>query len=334
MPMVSIGDLARGLMLQRHLTTTKTDLARLSEMLASGRHADQAAEARGNLGPLAAIEGALTRLDAWQAAAGGLSGRLAAQQTALGALHGIADAQGTALMRLGLGTDDAPVALAAADARAHLDAATGLLNARFGAESVFAGTRSDGAAVRGGEALLDALWPVVAGAADAAEARSLVLDWFDDPSGFSAQGYTGGDPKASLPVGPGASAAQSVTADDPAIRRTLAGLAMAALVDRGLFAADPASRRDLTVQAGEVLVQGADERVHLAGEVGLAEQRIADIVTRNAAERTALGIARSTLISADPYATASELEAARLQLETLYAVTSRLSGLSLLGVLR
>lgn len=334
MPMVSIGDLARGLMLQRHLTTTKTDLARLSEMLASGRHADQAAEARGNLGPLSAIEGALSRLDAWQAAAGGLSGRLAAQQTALGALRGIADAQASALLRLELGAEDAPVMQAAADARAHLDAATGLLNARFGTETVFAGTGSDGPAVKRGEALLDALWPVVSGSADAAEARTRVLDWFDDPAGFSAQGYVGGDPKTPLPVGPGANAAQSVTADDPAIRRTLAGLAMAALIDRGLFSGDPAARRDLAVQAGEVLVASADERVHLAAEVGLAEQRLADVMTRNAAERTALGIARSTMISVDPYSTASELETARLQLETLYAVTSRLSGLSLLGVLR
>ena len=334
MPMVSIGDLARGMMLQRHLDTTKTELARLTQTVASGRHFDQSAVVRGDLGPLSAIESALVRLDAWQNAGAGLGGRLAAQQAALGALQGIADSQGLTLLRLDQGNDEAMVSRLAADARAHLDAATGLLNTRYAEESVFAGTRADGAAVSTGEALLDALWPVVAMATDAQDARDRILDWFDDPAGFSAQGYLGGEARGAVPVGPNAMAAQPVTADDPAIRRTLAGLAMAGLLDRGLFSGSPDIRRHVAVMAGEVLHGSTDERVHLAAEVGHAEQRLAEAQARNGAEQAALGIARSALISADPFAAASGLEAARLQLETIYAVTARLSGMSLLGMLR
>ena len=131
-----------------------------------------------------------------------------------------------------------------------------------------------------------------------------------------------------------AKAAQPVTAEDPAIRRTLAGLAMAGLLDRGLFSGSPDTRRHIAVMAGEVLHGSTDERVHLAAEVGHAEQRLAEAQARNGAEQAALGIARSALISADPFAAASGLEAARLQLETIYAVTARLSGMSLLGMLR
>jgi flagellar hook-associated protein 3 FlgL len=220
------------------------------------------------------------------------------------------------------------------DARQHLDAAAGLLNARHGDESVFSGTRTDGPAVLTGEGLLDALWPVVQGAADAGAAQALVLDWFDDPAGFSAQGYLGGAPRPPLAVGPETAASASVTADDPAIRRTLAGLAMAALLDRGLFAGDAANRQALAEKAGEALLAGSDERVHLAGEIGLTEQRLATIDARNAAERSALSIARAGLTSADPYAAAAELEATRIRIETLYSVTSRLSGLTLMGFLR
>ena len=334
MPMVSIGDLARGLMLQRHLTTAKADLTRLSETLASGRHPDAAAVLRGNLGPLAAVEGALSRIDAWQAAAAGLPARMEAQQTALGALHGIAESQAQGLLRLGLAQDQGALALAASDARHHLDAATDLLNTRFADETVFAGTRFDGAAVSGGEALLDALWPLVAGATTAQEAAIRVRDWFDDPAGFSTDGYRGGEARPAVPVGPASGAALGVTADDPAIRGTLAGLAMAALIDRGLFAGNPAMQRDLAVRAGEELVGNAAERVYLRGEIGLAEQRLSEVRTRNAAEQSALGIARNAMVAADPFATATELEAARLHLETLHALTARLSGLSLLGALR
>jgi flagellar hook-associated protein 3 FlgL len=332
--MVSIGDLARGLMLQRHLTHAKGDLARLTDTLATGRHDDQAAQVRGNLGPLAAIEGALTRLDAWRGASATLSGRLEVQQSALGALHGIAQAQASALLRLGLATTETEVNRAAMDARQHLDAAVGLLNARHADGAVFSGTRTDGLAVLAGEGILDALLPVVQGAADAGAAQALVLDWFDDPAGFSAQGYLGGSPPPPLAVGPETAASASVTADDPAIRRTLAGLAMAALLDRGLFAGDPANRQALAGMAGEALLAGSDERVHLAGEIGLTEQRLATIDARNAAERSALSIARAGLTSADPYAAAAELEATRIRIETLYSVTARLSGLNLMGFLR
>lgn len=334
MTMVSIGDLARSMMLQRHTNTAKSDLVRLTHVLATGRHADQAAEVRGDLGPLAAIEGAIARLGVWQQAASTLSGQLGAMQTALGAVNGIGEAQAQNLLRLGSGVRAEQVNLAAADARDHLDAALGVLNSRHAGVSVFAGTRSDGPAVVGAEVLLDALLPQVAGAATAAEARDVVLAWFDDPAGFASQGYLGGPARAAIGIGPNSAAGAGVTGADPAIRDTLAGLAMAALLDRGLFAGQPVARQELAEMGGEVLAGNAEARIHLAAGIGSTEQRLAEMQTRNAAEQSALGIARSGLISADPYATAADLESARVQLETLFAITSRLSGMSLLGYLR
>jgi len=334
MTMVSIGDLARSMLLQRNTASAKTDLARLAEVLASGRHADQAAQVRGDLGPLAAIEGTLTRLGGWQSAASAISGRLGAAQSALGALHGIAEAQTTSLLRLGQGTRADQVALAASDARAHLDSAIGVLNARFGGQAVFAGTRGDGPALAGGDVLLDALWPLVTGATTAEAARDAVLSWFDDPAGFATQGYLGGSSQAAVSIGPRESAAVAVTGADPAIARALSGLAMAALLDRGLFAGHDTARQQLAEMAGGVLASNAEARIHLAAGIGSTEQRLAEVQTRNAAEQGALGIARSGMVSADPYATAADLESARVQLETLFAITSRLSGMSLLGYLR
>jgi len=334
MTMTSIGDLARSMILQRQTNTTKTDLARLTEMLASGRHADQAAEVRGDLGPLAAIEGTLARLGAWQSAGMALAARLGVMQTALGALNGIAETQATNLLRLGNGARDDQVSLAASDARDHLEAAIGVLNARYGGQSVFAGTRTDGPAVASADVLLDTLMPLVGGAATADQARAAVLAWFDDPAGFAAQGYLGGVAQPAIAIGPGSSAAAVVTGNDPDLRKALAGLAMAALLDRGLFSGQPVARQQLAEMGGEVLTANASARIHLAAGLGATEQRLAEVQARNAAEQGALGIVRSGLISADPYATATDLESARVQLETLFAITSRLSGMSLLGYLR
>lgn len=334
MTMVSIGDLARSMMLQRHTTATKADVSRLAEALASGRHKDQAARSGGDLSPLAAIESTLARIGSWTSAADSLAGKLGAAQSALGALHGIGEAQAETLLRLNAISRDDQVTLAAREAREHLEAALGVLNTRFAGASVFAGTREDAPAVAGAEVLLDALWPAVSTATNAAEAREAILTWFDDPAGFSAQGYLGGPTQPPIAVAQGETAAVGFTANDPAIRRTLAGLAMAAVIDRGLFPGMAAERRELGQMAGEVLVANSEARVTLAARVGSLEQRLDSVRAHHAAEKTALGIARSGLIAADPYATATELESARVQLETLFAVTARLSGMNLLGYLR
>lgn len=334
MTMVSLGDLARSLMLQRHTTSVNTRLTRLTQEVASGRHADQAAAARGDLGPLAAIEGALARLDGWKVAAAGLSTRLDTMQTALGALNGIGNSLSTILVAAGTASQTDQVDLAGAEAAEYLSAAIGVLNARAGDQSVFAGTRTDRPAVTTADDLLDALMPALAGATTAAGVEAAVQAWFDDPAGFASQAYSGGPPQSAIAVGPGQNLAPGVTATDPALKSVLAGLATAALLDRGILADAPLERRELAARAGAGLVANATDRTVLAARVGIGQGRLAEAQARNAAEETALGLARSGLVAADPYATATELEATRTQLETLYTLTARLAGLSLIEVLR
>ena len=55
--------------------------------------------------------------------------------------------------------------------------------------------------------------------------------------------------------------------------------------------------------------------------------------TRLSAERTSYEIARTGLLEADPYETASRLEDVQFQLEALYAVTARMARLSLTSYL-
>lgn len=334
MTMVSLGDLARSLMLQRQTAGANTRLTRLTQEVASGRHADPAAALRGDLGPLTAIEGALARLGGWQTTTASLGTRLATIQASLGALDGIGSSLSTTLINARSATQPDQVALAGRDAAEYLSAAVGVLNARAGDQSVFAGTRTDGPALAGAEAILDALMPVVAGATTADQVRAAVAAWFEDPAGFAAQAYTGGPPQPGIAVGPGQSLSSGVTATDPALRGLLAGLATGALLDRGVLADDPAGRSALAGLAGEALIANAADRTMLAARVGITQSRLDQAQARNAAEVTALGLARSDLLTADPFATATELEATRTQLQTLYTLTARLSGLSLIEALR
>lgn len=334
MTMISLGDLARNLMLQRQTSATHNRLSRLTQEIATGRHADQAAASRGNLGPLLGIEAALARIGGWQTATRTLETRLDTMQAALGALDGIGGAVATTLLSAGSATQDDQVDLAAQEARSHLDAAIGILNARSGEYSVFAGARSDHPAVISPDALLDLVLPLAASQTTAAGVQAAIAAWFDDPAGFDSQAYTGGAALAEIWVGPEQKAGLPVTATDPALKSLLAGLVAAAVMDRGILSDDPVQRRELAGRAGETLSSNAAPRTALAARIGTVQARLTQAQARNAAEDSVLGIARSGLVSVDPYATASDIEATRTQLETLYTLTARLSGLSLIEMFR
>lgn len=334
MTMVSIGDLARTLMLQRHTGTSKQALQRLAGELASGRHADLSRQVRGDLAPLAGIEGALARIDGWRSAAGDLGLRLGAMQTALGALDGVAGATAEQLLAAAVSAQPAQVDRAARDAGEALDAMIGVLNARVGDKAVFAGVEGDNPALAGADVMLDALVPLMAGATGVDAVETALQAWFDDPAGFAAVVYQGGAAQTGVGVGPGELVAPGVIATDPALRNALAGFALAALADRGVLAGSDAGRRGLIQRSAERLMGNAGERALLAARLGSVEARLDRAQARNGTEAGALEIARSGLISADPYKTAAELELTRVQIETLYGLTARLSGLSLAGYLR
>lgn len=334
MAMVSLGDLARSFMLQRHSLDAKKSLDTLAGELASGRHADLSARLKGDFTALSQTEGVLGRLAAQQVASNGLAVRLGAQQAALGALDGIGKSVSDTLLRAGESVATDILDLAASNAEEHLSSALGILNTRSAGQSVFAGTRVDGEAVPPLEEFLAAVLPQVGGATSAGEVMAAVSAWFEDPGGFSQVAYRGGPARAAITVGPGETLSDGPSADHPALRGLLAGLTAAALMSRGVLQDQTEAKRELATLAAEALTGNADARVHLAASVGLSEARLDQIQARNQAEEVALGLSRADMVNKDPVLTASELDMARTQLELLHAMTARLSGLSLLGALK
>lgn len=334
MSMISVGDIARSLLLQHGIASAKARMNALTGALASGRQADIAQALHGDMAPLAAIEGTLARISGWRSAGDALERQGAAMQAALGAVSAIGDSVSETLLRLSAGGQAADISIATHEALDAFEAAVGILNAESGGRSVFAGKRSDLPALAGPASILRQLVAATSGASSAAEVESRVMAWFDDPAGFATGAYLGGEPADPVPIGPGQAAAFGVTAMDPAIRTLLAGLAMAALPVLGVLADRPVEQQALGLRAGQSLNGSSRLRAETAARVGIVQQRLDTAAARNASEETALGIARSGVVAADPFATAAELEATRVQIETLYAVTARLSGLSLVAALR
>ena len=333
MTRMSVGDASLTNILARQGADLRAQVNRAAQEVTTGRHGDLARALRGDVAPLLAIDASLTRLTAYGRATTDAATQAAAQQAAMSGLSSLA--AGITITLLGSRDFPTPAQIdaVAADARGRLASAIGLLNTQAGGRAIFSGDRTDQIPLGSVDEMLTALEAAAVGATTAGQVAAAVSTWFGDPMGFGSF-YRGGDPLSPAPIAPGENAEQATTAMDPALRDTLAGFAMAALLDRGQLAGNPEERARLARTAGETLLGGENARITLAARIGTVEAQVEAARTRNAAEATSLGILRSELGSVDPYEAATRLETARSQLESLYLVTARVSRLSLVEYLR
>lgn len=308
-------------------------MASRARELSTGTVADPGRHLRGDFSALAGIDHALARLAAHRSAAAETGVLADAAQSALTVLSDGVDRLSAGLLGGTGPVADGRVAALVRGASDTFRSAIGALGTRAAGRSVFGGTESGLAPLPDAEAILGALQGAVAGAATAAGAADAITAWFDGPDGLAAL-YRGGPPRVPVPVAEGEMAAMGITALDPSIRRGLAGLACAALLERGLMAGDEGDRSALARLAGETLAEGREGLTGLRAEVGLLQGRIAGAAARNGAEKSALDIARLSLVEADPYETATRLRDLQNRLDAFYTVTSRIAGLSLTGYLR
>lgn len=333
MSMISLGDLAQTFMLRRQNTDLRTDLLRLSTELTTGQAADTGRQVGGDYAPLAGIDASLSRLQGYKSTTSEAALLSQAMQTVLNAVESMTSSLAPNLLAASSGTTSTQVNAVAAGARQKLETAVALYNTDLAGRSLFAGVATDGEATIDANTLLATLDTEIIGAASASEIETRVTNWFNGPAGYAAVGYLGGGPLSPLGVAPGDVANLGFTAADPGIRDTLKGLAMAALLDRGALAGNEVERARLARLAGESLVSSATSRAEMSSRIGTVEAQIEAASVRNSAETSALQIARNGITAVDPYETASQLEATRQQIETLYALTARVARLSLVDFL-
>jgi flagellar hook-associated protein 3 FlgL len=138
---------------------------------------------------------------------------------------------------------------------------------------------------------------------------------------------------SAITLGSGESVRLSIRADDPVLRAQIKEVALTALLNDDALALAPGLRSDLARDAGGNLLGAQTDLTQLRADLGFAEERVARAESRISAEISSLGIARSTLVSVDPSATAGELQQVQFQLEALYTLTARTSRLSLVNFL-
>jgi flagellar hook-associated protein 3 FlgL len=329
MTMVSLGDLAQSFIMRRQSADAKAQLQILSTELTTGVALDKAAHLSGNLSSLAGIESSLSKLRGYHNVTTNLSLTAGAMQIALQAIGDQSSDFAGSLLSASSSASQARIDTVAEDAVLRFDTVVQTLNTRFGDRSLFAGTATNQPALIGSDQLLDLMYAATSGATGAPDAEALLDAWFADPAGFVAQAYLGGDAQQPIGIASGENAKLDVTALDPAIMETLKALALPALMTRGLLAGQTVGQNDIARRSGERLLEAQNSWATLQGRLGTTEAQLSAASSRNAAESSALDIARAGLIGIDSFDTATQLEATQTQLETLYALTARMQRLNL-----
>lgn len=335
MALNSIGDLARGLTLQLRSTQIKREIESLSRELSTGKVANIREHLHGDFSQISLIDHDLTRLATFSTAASEVELSAGTMRTSLTVFQNSVSELSSALLAFGSDSPVIPDEQISAQALNHLDTMMSALNTRVGGRNLFSGTATDRFPLAAPETLLASLQSELSGMTTAAEILQTATNWFEDPAGFRAAIYQGSaEYLAPMQVSDQEKINLLVKADDPVFRAALRDTAVAVLASDSSLDLTADQRAALFKELGAQLTQASDETVRLTARIGMAEARAEQAAARNAASRTGLEYARSELIGADPYETATRLQAVQFQLESLYSVTVRNANLSLVNFLR
>lgn len=333
MSLVSLGDLAQSFMLRRNMAQVKLEVARHSQEVTTGISHDLARHLGGNMGALDGVRLTLQRLEGYASVTSEMDLIAGTMQTALQQIDGFSDDLATPLLSAAGTQDESSISALGTAAEQKFNATIGMLNTRIGDRALFSGKATNQTALPAGKDILAELQGLVSGEVSAAAVRDLVNGWFDDPAGYAAL-YAGDEALEPVSLGQGETAQIKVTAISPEIVETLKGLALASLTARSATGLDHEGRASLSAMAGQSLLDSRTARANMRADLAVTENRIAAAQSQNNAEATSLKLAQARLVEVDPFEAATKLTEAQTRLETIYAITSRLSSLNLASYLR
>lgn len=336
MAITSLGDLAQSAMLRRHNVELRQAVTRHAQEVTTGVASDIAQHLQGDFAYLADIERSLGTVQGYRSAAIEAGLFTAGMQTALGLVQEASSSLAhTLLAQFGNGLDPVQSVVAQAS-RDGFERSVSALNAQAAGRSLFSGTATGSTSLTTADTIMAQLRTAIGTETSAVGIEAIVEDWFALGTGdFHSLAYQGSTSSlAPFRLGASGQIDLDLRADTPLLRDHLKFNALAVLAADPQLVLSSDTRENLQRRAGEGLLGLQDGLTELRADLGFAESRIEESRIRLESEKSALELARNTLISIDPYDSATALERTQSQLESLYTVTARLSRLSLADFLR
>jgi len=331
MTVVSVGDMAQQFRSLRNGNTIKTELNALAESLSSGKVTDLTKALNGDTARYSGIRYSLSQLDGYNQVATETQQTLANIQTVLSKVDSSRSATAERLLLVNDSSSAAQIDEAASSARGTFEEIVLALNTRIADRALMGGNDVIGAPLSSAETMLVDIETALGGAVDQATISATVEAWFNDPAGgFFTNGYQGDTAApAERRVSGNRTVEIDARADDPAIRLVLQGAALAALAN-DLPGLDQETKSGMLQEAASQLYGSGSDLVAVQARIGFTEASVGRVLAETNAEQNTLRLAQNDLSLADPFETASRLQATQLQLETFFSVTARMSQLSLL----
>lgn len=330
----SRGDLAHTYAMQFRQSALKQDIQRLTLEISSGQVADTRKALGGNTAYLADLDRSMTRLNAYDLATQEAMMFAGGVQNALTHISGLSNAFRNEVIAGSISAFGGTSTSIPVHAKNTLEQIVSALNTDVAGRSLFSGTATDTIPIAPAEEILAALRTAIAGIGNVDDILAAATAWFDGPAGFGAVGYRGSDVGlAPIALSDSAKAQFDLRGDDPVVRDLLRNLAVLALAEDPALALTGTQKNELLQKSTPGVLTSNDEMIRLQAKVGVIENRIETMSVRHSSERSAFEMARSNLLSIDPFEAATELEQVQFQLQSLYAITARSSKLSLVNFL-
>lgn len=332
-----ISDFYRSSFFRRNVTQTKTALTDATRELASEFKSAKKIAHSGNVAKVFRIDKELAMLESFGAIVKTETTRLDAASNALEHIRSLSESVSIdVISQTQEGSSQQAMTIAADGAYSALQTVMATLNLAVGGATVFAGDATDTPPLAGFSTLMGDIGALVSGAPDAATALANVDAYFYTPGGGFETNIYQGSTVDKLPVGVSQTMMvdANLRADDPVIRDTLRNLAVMATVGQGAFAGQPIIQRALLDDASMSGIGNSTDLTRQQERLGHSQEQLGLVEARNESERFQLMTHRNDLALADPYETATRLQSLEAQLESIFIVTARLSGLKLVNFIR
>ncbi len=321
--------------LQRSISHLKNDLAVTSREAVTGRREDLTVATGGNIGNAHLLQKSLNDVTAGQQRLALVEGRISLIDGALEATRNITNNIGVrSLSALSIG-DQIGFSAISREAEADLSEIFAVLRVRQGDRNLFSGDATTATPLAPVETLLADVQGIIASAANSSDAITALDTYFNDPAGgFETTIYQGGsNPVAHMILPDGSKIGSALRANDTSLKDVLRGLATFAALENGPFSAASSEYEVLYRNASENSTRGEAALIKVQADLGVASGQVTRSQDRLSQERLVTTKAFEAIVGRDQYEAATRLSQIETQLQAAFAITARLSNLSLTNYL-
>lgn len=336
----SIGDQARSLTTRSSISRIKSNLNILLKEESSKQVADVGKKLQGNLRILNSIQTRIAEVEQYKQNANEVELLLERKQTALSVSQKISADLIVPFLDQSLGNSRTIIQSRVNTASSALSVVVEQMNAEVAGQALFSGVATDRPPLIPADQIVTELSKITKDMTTAEAVSKAVVDWFDAEKGeggfldFAYKGSLQENGKRLIDISKTRKTDLAGTAADPAIRNILKGLAMTAILEKGTLSGAADEEVKLIRMSANILSDNNDFAVAEMAKLGLQQEQLKNSSAENDAELAGLEIALNEIVTVDWEQTSAELSETAFQLQTMFAVTARLSRLTLTEFLR